>query len=948
MLYGSLRHPELSAEGLASPAKLAACDREPIHLSGAIQPHGVLLAIDPETLRIEAISANADGLGGPGRPLLGRPVGAVLGAELEAILRAASLAETPHAPLAQRVLLPGPEEPAAFELAMHRRGRHLLLELEPAGPASEAGETGFAQAQFAASRTLHEAENVERLCEVVVQQIQRLSGFDRVMVYRFDPDAHGSIVAEARTAGTESYLGLHYPASDIPRQARLLYLRSWIRVIPDCGYEPVPLVTLAEVGGADRIDLSMAVLRSVSPLHVQYLKNMGVAASMSISLIVDNQLWGLIACHHGTPRRVGHMQRLAFEALGQQVSARLRAAELAAGHARARQLGRLSTQVISAMTSAQDAARGATDAGEALLGMAEADAVVVELEGRRVALGAVPPTEQLEPLIASIAARAGAGPAPWYTDRMPALPDLPMPADALPKQATGAMYLPLPGPGHNYILWLRGEQAETVRWAGRPEPDKENALTPLAPRASFAEWQEQVRGTSRPWCAAEVAVATELAQAMPEVQMHRNQSRLLRLALHDPLTGLPNRVHLVDRLEQMLEPGRAPASAATGQLGLLFVDLDGFKAVNDTLGHATGDALLVEVARRLTGLIRSQDFAARMGGDEFVVAVPGATLREAGSVAERIIRAFRRPFMLQGQKRRLMTLSIGVTAVPHGTAPTEALRQADEAMYHAKRSGRDRVATYDPVTRAAVNSQALAADELRRAIAAGEIAPFFQPVFDITAPGPPVLHGHEALARWRHPERGLILPHTFIRLAEESDLIAELGLAILRRALDHLRAQRDRSLLVAVNISVRQLMQSDCAETILAELIERGLEPARLCVEITESQMMEEPELVLAALRQLSEAGVRIAIDDFGTGFSSLAYVRNLPAAKLKIDRTFVMGLPGNVRDAAVVRATIELAHALGMRTIAEGVETEAQLDHLRAAGCDMVQGFLLGRPEPV
>ena len=380
---------------------------------------------------------------------------------------------------------------------------------------------------------------------------------------------------------------------------------------------------------------------------------------------------------------------------------------------------------------------------------------------------------------------------------------------------------------------------------------------------------------------------------------------------------------------------------------MLFIDLDGFKGVNDTHGHEIGDELLRQVARRVSGLLRPQDFVARIGGDEFVVVVPGCGAQEANAIAQRILQAFRAPFPLKDDVSASITASIGVANVAPGVSPAEALRQSDTAMYHAKRSGRDQTAEYDVEARATVSSRTLAVDELRRAIEAGEITPYYQPLWDITHGGEPVLHGYEALARWRRPDGEVIPPAQFIALAEESGLIGTLGRSIFRQSVRHLRGWRNRALSVAVNVSVRQLTSDGFADSVIADLIELGIKPGQLCLEITETQVMQAPELSLGALKQLSAAGVSIAIDDFGIGYSSLAYVRDLPAAELKIDQRFVAGLPGNRKDRAVVRAVVELAHSLGMRTVAEGVETPEQLAMLRELGSDLVQGFLLGRPQP-
>lgn len=953
---GASRHAELSAEGLALGGPRNACDREPIHLSGAIQPQGFLLVVDPNSLIVIAASANFPMASVSRIGPLGLTLGNLLGSEVAEAFLAMRPTGNPHDALPARVRLPcgTSRGTAMYDMVPHRSGPVTVLEFEQACDIDGAASARFFQQQRDAVKRLLTLDGVEEICCLAVREVRKLMGYDRVMIYRFEPDGHGQIIAEACLPEADPFLGLQYPAADIPRQARGLYLRNWIRVIADVDYEPVPIETLPHGIAVDRIDLSMSVLRSISPVHLQYLRNMGVFATMTISLIVDDQLWGLIACHHGGPKRIDHMQRLACEALGQLVSVRLRAAEFAGRHAYVQKLSRLAAQVVTAMAASENPSTGAAAASAALLGMTAADGAVVEIDGVRVCAGAVPSMEVIDLIVARLGKLCGVGPNPLASDDLAA--HLARPEDNrnwLEPAASGALFLPLPGRAQGFVLWLRGERAQTVRWAGRQEtkPDGRDgiAVAPLTPRTSFAEWIEEVRGRSLPWHAGEVAAATELAQAMPEVLQHRAQNRLVRLALHDSLTGLPNRVQLNDRLTNVLSRPEAPnGGVASGpDVGILFVDVDGFKAINDTHGHQAGDELLIVVARGITALVRPGDTVARMGGDEFVILLPAIDAFEAASIGQRIADNFRRSTLLGGQLRQGVTLSIGVAVVPVGTTPGDALRQADAAMYHAKRSGRDRVAVYDEALGTAASRQQLADAELRGAIESGQITAYYQPVIRLAADGVAVLEGFEALARWHHPTRGLVPPDMFIPLAEEVGLIHALGDTMMLQALHQLQTWPDRRLTMAVNVSVRQLVRPGFAGQVLSRLVQLGIEPARLCLEITESQVMEQPALALAVLSELAEADVQVAIDDFGTGFSSLAYLRDLPARQLKIDRLFVSGLPRNFKDVAVVTATIQLAHSLGMRTVAEGVETAEQLALLWELGSDFAQGYLIGKPLP-
>jgi len=972
------RPAELTAEGLAALGAGNACDREPIHLSGAIQAHGLLLVVDPVSYVVTAASENVARLMTRGTSPLGVALAEVIGADGAEAARTAHTTGNPHDGLPVQIQLPGAVQSATstYDMVAHRRGPGLVLEFEVVDTKDRAGSARFYQRHRDAVKELHDVDGVQAICELTVQRVRELTGYDRVMIYRFERDAHGHVVAEACETGTAPFLGLHYPATDIPRQARALFLHNWIRLIADVDDEPVPIVALPDGIPVDQLDLSMSVFRSVSPMHLQYLRNMDVGASMTISLIVDNELWGLIACHHGTPKRVGHMQRLACEALGQLVSVRLRAAQATEDNEYSVELSRLRAQLIASIADDENLAAGAAAAAEALLGMVAADGALVEIDGTRVSLGVLPDAPELDRLVLRLAARVGATLTALSTDALMADGLVTTVGGTQPSTAaTGALYQPLPGRPDGFILWLRGERARTVRWAGQPDPKADTPDAQLGPRASFEEWLEEVRGRSLPWRPPEVAAAAELARAMPAVLLHRTQSQLLRLALHDPLTGLPNRTLMHDRLVELLGErllrqdgdtldgdtsnrdrrrsdtssghSRRTDSAPSGAgIGLLFIDLDGFKGVNDTRGHLVGDELLVLVARRLTEVVRAQDTVARIGGDEFVVIVPAAQLSDAVALGGRVVEDFRQSFVLGDEVIRSITASVGVTVVPPGTESEEAIRQADSAMYHAKRSGRDQVAVYDPASGRATSQQELAKDQLQLAVQAHDISVDYQPIMRLI-PGGEAVCGFEALARWEHATRGRLRAGTFIGLAEENGLIDALGDAVLNDALRQLQAWQDPRLTMAVNVSVRQVVRPGFAAEVLTRLVDLGIDPARLSLEVPQSQLMEQPDVALTGLLEIHATGVRIHIDDFGTGVTSMTYLRDLPATALKIDASLVAALSQGDKDGAVVGAIVQLAHALGMKTIAEGVETAEQLGYLRDVGSDFAQGYLLGEPMP-
>ena len=425
-------------------------------------------------------------------------------------------------------------------------------------------------------------------------------------------------------------------------------------------------------------------------------------------------------------------------------------------------------------------------------------------------------------------------------------------------------------------------------------------------------------------------------------QRRRAEAEIVHLARHDVLTGLANRAEFNNRLDEASKRLKRNG----GNLTVMMIDLDRFKAVNDTHGHLAGDQLLSEVARRLQSTVRETDVLARLGGDEFaVIQEVGADQREgAVALALRIIEAISAPFGLNGHEAQVGT-SIGIAMAPeNGVEPDELLKRADLALYNVKSRGRNDFCLFRDEMLEIVNTQQSAERELREAIAQGQFELHYQPVVDIKARQ---LIGVETLVRWRHPVKGMIAPDNFIPLAESTGLIGPLGEWILEKACAD-AAKWPAHVKVAVNISAIQFKKGNLFEIILATLVKTGLQPERLELEITETSLLENQEAHLTTIRQLKNLGLSIALDDFGTGFSSINYLTIFPFDKIKIDKSFTKGVLSRGDCKAVVASSLALAKGLGIVTTVEGVETEEQLDYMRAAGVELAQGYLFGKPVPI
>jgi diguanylate cyclase (GGDEF)-like protein len=418
-----------------------------------------------------------------------------------------------------------------------------------------------------------------------------------------------------------------------------------------------------------------------------------------------------------------------------------------------------------------------------------------------------------------------------------------------------------------------------------------------------------------------------LAQANESAATIRHQAQ------HDALTGLPNRILFVERVEQAMRAG--------GDQAVLFVDLDDFKRVNDSLGHAAGDELLVAVARRLRASLRDTDTAARLGGDEFAVLVHDGGVELASKVASRIIAALREPVEVSGTRMPVQA-SVGIATALQQRDTDALLRNADVAMYAAKEGGKGRFAVFEPAMHDRLRDRVGLEADLRRALERGELVLAYQPLVSLADGG---VVGAEALVRWQHPTRGLLSPAAFLPVAEESGLILPLGRWVLREACRQVgqwtSGHGGRRLPISVNLSAHQLHHPGLVDEVVGALADTGLDPGALVLEVTESAVLRDHEVVAARLGALRARGVRIALDDFGTGYSSLSHLLYLPVDQLKIDRSFVRA------DDAIVAAILQLGQRLGLEVVAEGVETQAQAERLLALGCQLVQGYHFGRPQP-
>jgi light-regulated signal transduction histidine kinase (bacteriophytochrome) len=597
----------VGVEPVGTSKELLGCDKEPIHIPGLIQPHGALLTVALAERVVRQVSVNlGEVLGLEPDGALGRPLPDLLHLP-DGTSWAGWIAAASGAVRWTRATDPAGRE---FELFAHRRGEVAIVEVEPARRWDERALLGFERALHEAVARIQGASDLETLCTSLTDEVARLGGFDRVMIYRFDEDWNGTVVAERVAAGVDSYLGHHFPSADIPAQARAMFLSSWLRTVPDVGYTPIPIQPTLDPSNGQPLDLGQTLLRSVSPIHVEYLKNMGVGGSLTISLLREGRLWGLIACHHRGPRYLSHRERSACELIGRLASALLGACEARADVERRRRLEEVHQRLRTSLIQAGDVVAGLTRGANELLALADSASagVAVQFEGQWTLFGATPPADELPGLVGWLAATSP----DFEVFSTDALPRLYPAAERWRDVASGLVAISLPKKEGDGILWFRPEVIRTVPWAGDPsKPVVHGAAMRLHPRKSFATWREVVRNRSQPWEPGIIGAVRELRRSIIEFDLQRQflkertarqaRDHVLGVVSHDlrnPLSvvllgidGLKDELAQSDTLRAMELAGRRMRSLIEDLLSLAQLEAGTYRLDKTEVGS---DALLRE------------------------------------------------------------------------------------------------------------------------------------------------------------------------------------------------------------------------------------------------------------------------------------------------------------------------------------------------------------------
>ncbi|PPK52469.1 bifunctional diguanylate cyclase/phosphodiesterase [Marinobacter persicus] len=662
------------------------CDKEPIHVPGAIQPDGLLLVLDPDEFTIIQLSRNTDvWLGLAPESLLGMALPELLGEGVLVFLLKILTNPFNDYPTLQPVRY----RDKAFVMRGHHNESGILVEMEPL-PHDDQLLTYRLFSQL--SNFFHDLERVgdpDRLLELTARQVREVTGHESVMVYRFDAEWNGQIIIEDRADGEQRFLGQHFPASDIPAQARRLYQINRIRRISNVHYTPVPLLPV-ENPRTGELDMTYTQLRSVSPIHREYMRNMGTVSSLTMSLMPEGRLWGMIVCHGDKPNYLSQPIRTFCKMVSQVVSENLQLALNREFDHRMSRLGRAIDRFNAPFQATLDLETGLAGLQE-LLPAFESDAVFLRLDGLCYHFGRDLDLDRLLALREAIRKKGRSGMA--SSECVP---------DALRHSmewVCGYLFVPLSHASDEYLIFLRSERPREISWAG--EPDKTIMQTGqvgearISPRQSFQAWTQKIRGQSLPWerhhraGASRLRRAINLRMASEMSRLRQHDAKMAHLATHDALTGLPNRLLVDDRLERALSRARRERSGGA----VLFLDLNGFKPINDQYGHDTGDAVLQQVAERLESIVRDSDTFARFGGDEFVFVITGylsmSTARVgAEAMASKLLAALEQPFKVE-QEQLYVGASIGIALYPFDSEdPEQLIKLADQAMYTVKETGR--------------------------------------------------------------------------------------------------------------------------------------------------------------------------------------------------------------------------------------------------------------------
>ncbi len=911
------------------PEHEAVCEAEPITTPGSIQSFGAFIAFDIATGR--AIFASRDAgrwLGHPGKTLVGLALGQIFPEEAIARIHRLLAAER-YAPtnFTSLVAIDG----RLCDAVVHQNGDLAIIEcMVPGDPSNAVRSVSAAQAALA---RLRQSDSLDDLLASAVHEIRALTGYARTMVYRFDDDGHGCVVAESRREECEPYLGLHYPANDIPSQARRMYHLQRVRIIPDVDVAIEPVLGAPDRDPAD-CDMTYAVLRAVSPYHLEYLRNMGVRGTLAISLIVEGGLWGMIVCHHDAPRMIDTTLRGLCDMLGQSLSEMIATRQEAdLRRALSRRADAL-RQVEQALDEADFIVDALAVIEKPLLHLMQASGAFVSIGGRQLCLGVTPKASECAAMHRALLRRlseAGQAHGGWH-----ALGELDPDFSRHRLSVSGAYALVVPNTPRDGIVLFRPERTLEVAWGGDPNNpfhiDEDTGK--LGPRRSFACWVEVVRGTSARWDEVDGRMAEALRRSLTGALLRIAEERVGYLAQHESDTGLLKRQALEARFRRII------SSSPEMKVAVFLISAahrDAIAALHGPAGAAQLDTVFRE---RVEAVIGRRDHLGRFDDDTLMLVARRGGCDELRELGQSLVERVRGPLQIDGRDH-LLHIRVGCAAHPEHP-PGDTLAAATRALAQARSDARARFVMQEALASPAGPSHAELVLEIGSAIARGELRAVFQPITDISTNR---TVGLEALCRFRSERFGEVSPALFIPAAIEAGQIFQLTTMMLNEALTQAGPYIRSGALdfVSVNLDAGVLARRSISAVVRSALDSYAVPYRSLVLEVTETSLCSPA--ALESLHRLRADGVRIALDDFGAGYSSLGELARLPVDIVKLDRKLIEDVDIDRKRAAIFAGVRNLVATLEIACIAEGVETAEQLRVLAEHDLYAVQGFLLARP---
>ncbi|WP_462159054.1 bifunctional diguanylate cyclase/phosphodiesterase [Pseudoalteromonas sp. GB56] len=932
--------------------KAQACAAEPIAHIGSIQPHGFQIVADSKTGRIVQYSQNITHFFASHEQAQ-TPLNTRLDDWIGTFDNNSIASALTQERGVKYVFQGGIISPSQWECFAFMTGPYISLEFTPEG--SKLSAECITAYISDLMEDIHHSENFENMMQRVSMRLQNLIGYDRVMVYRFAPEGSGEVIAEAVSQREHpKFLNLRFPKEDIPEQARKLYLKNAVRILSDVDSEPVPLVpNLLPCG--EPLDQSNSTIRSLSEMHRIYLRNMGVKATVTLSLITEGKLWGLLVCHHNETRIPPHHIDLDVQTLMVNIAAILNGfltprLEVDAVKYYAEQRAEIS-HVFARLNIDSLSKENFHKLLTMLYQATDYDFIGVGFDNHCHVIseqGYVKLSDKGCKQILSFMSLPKAGETSFHSD---ALIQQSQTIDGLESMA--GINLVFSALRKDIFVFLgRLEIEKSITWAGKPETVNivvKNGERFLEPRSSFALWRENLSGQSAQWIDKDRKLATHLMRLYHDFVAAKHTEFLVNSleykGFHDELTGLANRAYIKTAFAELslVEPVQF--------VTLYYIDLDSFKDINDTLGHDFGDRLLIEVTRRLKLIMSDSDTLFRVGGDEFLIVMTSANkqnLKQIYGITQRILEQITLPYTFYEQLIS-STACIGVLAdsIKHFDI-NEGLKKIDIALYKAKSQGIGNTHVFDESDQTSYLREITLKNDFEHHVTQGDVLVYFQPQLNEHRE----VIGLEALARWHHDEFGFINPEYFIDLAERNRLIFELGTKIFDTAIAtfaELRSDSPSSSLKSISVNITPTQLIDCRlQPTFEEICKRyGVNHTHVILEITESVFLNDMDKAVTSMANFKKSGFKISLDDFGSGYSSLNYLCNLPIDEVKIDKVFIQDVNDDRSLKVMLEGIIQICKKLNFSVVAEGIETSEHFDLLKNLECEIFQGYLFSKPLP-